>query len=131
LVDFLATERPVQFADLAARTPSMPSVTRVRARTTTTSRYPFPSTATAALALEIRAPKGDRDASAVAYVPLDSRLRAELDAVLFANDFRDVTIAVSFPTRNPEAALVEKYFGVDFFETPAERAFAFGKDGGP
>lgn len=128
LVDFLATERPVQFADIAARMPSTPSVTRVRARTDQSYKEPFRGKQASYLALRIRAPKGDREAWGWAYVPRQSPDGVELASTLFANDYRDITIAISFPTKNPEVATVEKYFGVDFFETAAEHAF--GKDGG-
>jgi len=129
LVDFLATERPVQLADLAARLPSTPSVARIRGYSSITYKGPFRDKKKTHFAMRVKAPKSDRTLWGYAYALRDSPEGIALaSASKSGGDEVELTVAITFPTKDPEVMQIEKVFGTDFFETEAEHAF--GKDGG-
>ena len=132
LVDFLATERPIQLADLVARLPTTATVARIRIRGTGVYKKPFREKEKTHLSYRVRSAKDDRDIWAFGYAARDSPAGMALASAITssaANDYTDVTVALSFPTKDPEVVVIEKVFGTDFFETDAERTFATS-DGG-
>jgi hypothetical protein len=129
LVDWLATERPVQIADLVNRMPSTPSIARIRGYATTTYKGPFRGKNKMYFALRVKAPKDDRSAWGYGYALRDSPEGVALAAASKSvSDEVELTVALSFPTKDPEVMQIDKVFGTDFFETEAEHDF--GKDGG-
>ena len=130
LVDFLATERPIQIADLVNRMPSTPSVARIRGYATNSYKGAFRGKNKTHFAFRVKAPKDDRSAWGYAYALRDSPEGIALASMSKSmSDEVDVTVAISFPTKDPEVMVIEKVFGTDYFETDAEHTF--GKDGGP
>jgi hypothetical protein len=130
LVDFLATERPMTLADAMAQLPATPTVLRVRIRTSSFYGKAFRGQNKTYLSLRVRSAKGDPDAAGYAFVRRDSPEGIALSSALgSAADDAEVTLALSFASKDREAAVVEKLFGMDFFETDAERTFATS-DGG-
>jgi len=124
LVDWLATERPVQIADLVNHMPTTPSVARIRGYSSTTYRGPFRDKKKTHFSLRVKAPKNDRSAWGYAYALRDSPEGIALASMSkSASDEVDLTVAISFPTKDPEVMQIDKVFGSDFFETEAEQTF--------
>jgi hypothetical protein len=130
LVDFLATERPIQIADLVASMPSTPSIARIRGYVSSSYKGAFRGKNKTHIALRVKSPKDDRSAWGYAYALRDSPEGIALaSASKSMSDEVDLTVALSFPTKDPEVMQIDKVFGTDFFESDAEHEFA--KPGDP